>query len=128
MVCLFFFKQKTSYDMRISDWSSDLCSSDLAHHQCAAQRAADDLVRLVESQMLEGDDTLCRARLAVAQFDDPRPGADRVARKDGLGKARVGHSEIGDRRAERRVLNAEPDDQPEGEDRDRKSTRLNSSH
>src|SRR3546814_6698123 len=81
MVCLFFFKQKTSYDMRISDWSSDLCSSDLAHHQCAAQRAADDLVRLVESQMLEGDDTLCRARLAVAQFDDPRPGADRVARK-----------------------------------------------
>src|SRR3546814_4999349 len=25
----FFFKQKTSYDMRISDWSSDVCSSDL---------------------------------------------------------------------------------------------------
>src|SRR3546814_824410 len=29
----FFFKQKTAYDMRISDWSSDVCSSDLlAHH------------------------------------------------------------------------------------------------
>src|SRR3546814_2459723 len=27
-VC-FFFKQKTAYDMRISDWSSDVCSSDL---------------------------------------------------------------------------------------------------
>src|SRR3546814_4341390 len=26
----FFFKQKTAYEMRISDWSSDLCSSDLA--------------------------------------------------------------------------------------------------
>src|SRR3546814_1385488 len=26
---LFFFKQKTAYDMRISDWSSDVCSSDL---------------------------------------------------------------------------------------------------
>src|SRR3546814_9720949 len=26
---VFFFKQKTSYEMRISDWSSDLCSSDL---------------------------------------------------------------------------------------------------
>src|SRR3546814_3338549 len=25
----FFFKQKTAYDMRISDWSSDVCSSDL---------------------------------------------------------------------------------------------------
>src|SRR3546814_13758297 len=27
----FFFKQKTAYEMRISDWSSDVCSSDLAH-------------------------------------------------------------------------------------------------
>src|SRR3546814_4691455 len=29
MSCVFFFKQKTAYDMRISDWSSDVCSSDL---------------------------------------------------------------------------------------------------
>src|SRR3546814_4522872 len=28
--CCFFFKQKTAYEMRISDWSSDVCSSDLA--------------------------------------------------------------------------------------------------
>src|SRR3546814_17893084 len=30
----FFFKQKTAYEMRISDWSSDVCSSDLfrSHH------------------------------------------------------------------------------------------------
>src|SRR3546814_11614480 len=27
--CVFFFKQKTAYEMRISDWSSDVCSSDL---------------------------------------------------------------------------------------------------
>src|SRR3546814_8139197 len=27
--CFFFFKQKTAYVMRISDWSSDVCSSDL---------------------------------------------------------------------------------------------------
>src|SRR3546814_15188767 len=27
----FFFKQKTAYEMRISDWSSDVCSSDLHH-------------------------------------------------------------------------------------------------
>src|SRR3546814_7550270 len=27
---LFFFKQKTAYELRISDWSSDVCSSDLA--------------------------------------------------------------------------------------------------
>src|SRR3546814_1859473 len=28
-VVVFFFKQKTAYEMRISDWSSDVCSSDL---------------------------------------------------------------------------------------------------
>src|SRR3546814_1362191 len=30
---VFFFKQKTAYEMRISDWSSDVCSSDLAVHR-----------------------------------------------------------------------------------------------
>src|SRR3546814_10226295 len=30
MLLFFFFKQKTAYEMRISDWSSDVCSSDLA--------------------------------------------------------------------------------------------------
>src|SRR3546814_9163498 len=36
----FFFKQKTAYEMRISDWSSDVCSSDLqaAQHAGNAQR------------------------------------------------------------------------------------------
>src|SRR3546814_4922421 len=28
-LAVFFFKQKTAYDVRISDWSSDVCSSDL---------------------------------------------------------------------------------------------------
>src|SRR3546814_6979277 len=27
--CVWFFKQKTAYELRISDWSSDVCSSDL---------------------------------------------------------------------------------------------------
>src|SRR3546814_9681425 len=29
VIVVFFFKQKTAYEMRISDWSSDVCSSDL---------------------------------------------------------------------------------------------------
>src|SRR3546814_10211804 len=33
MIMGFFFKQKTAYDMRISDWSSDVCSSDLSRSQ-----------------------------------------------------------------------------------------------
>src|SRR3546814_15662691 len=36
--CCFFFKQKTAYEMRISDWSSDVCSSDLVHSQRRAGR------------------------------------------------------------------------------------------
>src|SRR3546814_3510900 len=32
-VMFFFFKQKTAYEMRISDWSSDVCSSDLLGHR-----------------------------------------------------------------------------------------------
>src|SRR3546814_8278591 len=31
--CLFFFMQKTAYEMRSSDWSSDVCSSDLWHRR-----------------------------------------------------------------------------------------------
>src|SRR3546814_3304709 len=38
---LFFFKQKTAYEMRISDWSSDVCSSDLGRLREAGMDAAD---------------------------------------------------------------------------------------
>src|SRR3546814_8591692 len=34
-VCVFFFKQKTAYEMRLSDWSSDVCSSDLGADDAA---------------------------------------------------------------------------------------------
>src|SRR3546814_3033432 len=34
----FFFKHKTAYEMRISDWSSDVCSSDLPCREIAAQQ------------------------------------------------------------------------------------------
>src|SRR3546814_7617883 len=36
----FFCKQKTAYEMRISDWSSDVCSSDLRYQRCADRRRA----------------------------------------------------------------------------------------
>src|SRR3546814_2320547 len=34
---VFFFKQKTAYEMRISDWSSDVCSSDLQEREVDSQ-------------------------------------------------------------------------------------------
>src|SRR3546814_2681250 len=39
--CVFFFKQKTAYEMRISDWSSDVCSSDLSCRRCRRGGGAD---------------------------------------------------------------------------------------
>src|SRR3546814_3933714 len=36
---MFYFKQKTAYEMRISDWSSDVCSSDLRAARCAVDGA-----------------------------------------------------------------------------------------
>src|SRR3546814_3092461 len=38
----FFFKQKTAYEMRISDWSSDVCSSDLRKSSIKERKARQD--------------------------------------------------------------------------------------
>src|SRR3546814_14192862 len=57
----FFFKQKTAYEMRIGDWSSDVCSSDLSAIACrfARQLAADLAARdvTVVSGLARGVDT-----------------------------------------------------------------------
>src|SRR3546814_6180777 len=45
--CIFFFNQKTAYEMRISDWSSDVCSSDLVTRPAAQ---ADALCGLLEAR------------------------------------------------------------------------------
>src|SRR3546814_3664748 len=44
VLLFFFFKQKTAYEMRISDWSSDVCSSDLAQdrNRILDRRLADE--------------------------------------------------------------------------------------
>src|SRR3546814_13051195 len=39
----FFFRQKTAYEMRISDWSSDVCSSDLVQYQCPSDASRKDV-------------------------------------------------------------------------------------
>src|SRR3546814_7609311 len=43
-MCFFFFKQKTAYEMRISDWSSDVCSSDLVIEGAAALADYDAII------------------------------------------------------------------------------------
>src|SRR3546814_9695138 len=57
-MCFFCFKQKTAYEMRISDWSSDVCSSDLdpgargqqAGHEGCARRQAERARRVAASE------------------------------------------------------------------------------
>src|SRR3546814_8225279 len=59
-----FFKQKTAYEMRISDWSSDVCSSDLsdgpsADRKLLGQRQPRGTARLLRRrQTLRGDPVL----------------------------------------------------------------------
>src|SRR3546814_9734763 len=61
-VIFFFFKQKTAYEMRISDWSSDVCSSDLIGiaTECNAEPLPDalrfavgNMLRPAKGQMFE---------------------------------------------------------------------------
>src|SRR3546814_7825925 len=50
MIDVFFFKQKTAYEMRISDWSSDVCSSDLVDTAITETRMPDYQTLLVEKR------------------------------------------------------------------------------
>src|SRR3546814_3077349 len=53
MLCLFFFfKQKTAYEWRISDWSSDVCSSDLINDRKLPDKAIDVIDEVGAMQML----------------------------------------------------------------------------
>src|SRR3546814_15700428 len=82
MFLFFFFKQKTAYEMRISDWSSDVCSSDLADQRRALDRgghlAVLDQVGLRgrEHELAAGDVDLAAAEIdgveaALHRGDDP---------------------------------------------------------
>src|SRR3546814_6248953 len=52
----FFFKQKTAYEMRISDWSSDVCSSDLLLHIAAKRHVGCDTnTAKIGKYLLRGD-------------------------------------------------------------------------
>src|SRR3546814_4401339 len=72
----FFFKQKTAYEMRISDWSSDVCSSDLSRRPEMTEAAA----ALVERDFAVPDIRCagCIAKLEQGLVRDRRIAAARV--------------------------------------------------
>src|SRR3546814_8666920 len=66
---IFFFKQKTAYEMRISDWSSDVCASDLLVKKYAGRYAK--LKAIAADTSLDDGERLI-ARLKMAEI--PRNG------------------------------------------------------
>src|SRR3546814_5211458 len=64
MYVFFFFKQKTAYEMRISDWSSDVCSSDLQFGNREAVVSLDQ-AKIVERQARHVESLLPCARRAL---------------------------------------------------------------
>src|SRR3546814_5693294 len=115
---MFFFKQKTAYELRISDWSSDVCSSDLKEFS-VTDDAVRDLIRYYTREA--GFRTLERelARLArkalrkilEGDIETAQITPENLASYAGVRKFRHGVGE------EENQIGA-----------DRKSTRLNSSH
>src|SRR3546814_5783742 len=82
IINILFFKQKTAYDVRMSDWSSDVCSSDLPAGVGPAVSAVD-----------AGAATACVGTLA-GRAHTARPG--RAARgRGGLGLYRPAYRQIG---------------------------------
>src|SRR3546814_8691953 len=84
----FFFKQKTAYEMRISDWSSDVCSSDLGVGRRRIARAVeirrDDLLclRRVEELEVSLGNLACAIGVGIAVHDrDGRSEERRVGKE-----------------------------------------------
>src|SRR3546814_8183344 len=101
--CFFFFKQKTAYEIRISDWSSDVCSSDLLTPDPHARDDEDGKAerhgvdRLAEQQGRGGDGEEGLQELHLAH---PRDAAQRKAPVPGEEAEQLAH------RSEEHTLNS----------------------
>src|SRR3546814_6033151 len=126
----FFFKQKTAYEMRISDWSSDVCSSDLIRIErrreiCGAQLQEIGIIRVVaDADDVEGGE---HAHIHHRARDLRRQAEQEIA----IGDVKNGHPGIGQHHRGRRDADLELPLTAGMRERelfeDRKSTRMNSS-
>src|SRR3546814_2146938 len=115
----FFFKQKTAYELRISDWSSDVCSSDLL-----GGHVRQVLLRLLRSGLRvsdRGGTVRATGNLAELEVDGQRlDGLEGLDVEGGDGDClAVGARDV--------LVGDDREDAGVGKG-DRKSTRLNSSH
>src|SRR3546814_2934209 len=91
--CFFFCKQKTAYDMRISDWSSDVCSSDLVQQAIVA--AKQDNPRRSIRQIRE----LLEAAGSVAAGSLSRSAIHRLLQQQGLSRIDGSASQLEEKRS-----------------------------
>src|SRR3546814_1744930 len=77
----FFFKQKTAYEMRISDWSSDVCSSDLLRPSEVSEREiVHTQLRVMVNQLVhEIIDTAVQT--STAKTPKPKPASPPMAQR-----------------------------------------------
>src|SRR3546814_1229950 len=126
--CFFFFKQKTAYEMRISDWSSDVCSSDLLEAMLSKDPAPENL----EEEGAEDNGEISEKTAGVSFKDEDEveeePSADG---DDENGEGSSGKRESFEEDEEDNTLSLAAMEEllkPDALEKDRKSTRLNSSH
>src|SRR3546814_16530574 len=102
----FFFKQKTAYEMRISDWSSDVCSSDLRPTQTGANALDVKFLKrfFAEPGRLSGGNAFSRNRIVVAMHRDL---AIRSDLEVAAGRHLINTLEHGHRRSEERRVGKE---------------------
>src|SRR3546814_581846 len=97
MLIVFFFKQKTAYELRISDWSSDVCSSDLRSEQAGVSQC------MGAASILHGGHSLCAGPHSVISRVGDRSAA--VSGSSPVGSGRFPDvSSCAVRASEKRVL------------------------
>src|SRR3546814_1037545 len=118
MLCMFvfFFKQKTAYEMRISDWSSDVCSSDLALSPTMEEGTLAKWHVKVGDAVKSGD--------VIAEIETDKATMEVEAVDEGTVEALL----VPEGTEEVKVNTPIARLSGEGETADRRSTRLNSSH
>src|SRR3546814_1545556 len=72
MFIFFFFKQKMAYELRISDWSSDVCSSDLPKYDFVVLDIGENQGVLERAQMLVNRDGKLIGKIQITQVEPNR--------------------------------------------------------
>src|SRR3546814_20442694 len=95
MLYIFFFKQKTAYEMRISDWSSDVCSSDLQEGAGAALVERAELVNVLQDRPELDAVARHQAHRPLDGFETAQRGKFIEQEQDGAGRGGRRAREIG---------------------------------